>query len=118
MKDLAPDIIRQRMVIEGTLFPPASFGGEEMTRYCNEISSALKMIPVTAPVFNYDDNYGWCAYIHWKDSGMHIYSWDHRIPPFFSSDIYTCKAFLEEDVVEFTSSFFGAKLIELTWKNP
>jgi len=118
MKDLAPDITRQRMIVEGTLRPPATFGGEEMTRYCNNISQALKMTPVTAPVCNYDDNYGWCAYMHWKESGMHIYSWDHRIPPFFSIDIYTCKAFLEEDVVEFTSSFFGAKLIELTWKNP
>ena len=29
MKNLAPDIVRQRMVIEGTLRPPASFGGEK-----------------------------------------------------------------------------------------
>tara|TARA_Y100000296_G_scaffold76125_1_gene96484 strand:- start:1071 stop:1427 length:357 start_codon:yes stop_codon:yes gene_type:complete len=116
MKDLAPDITRQRMVVEGILRPPATFGGEEMTRYCNDISHALKMTPVTAPVCNYDDNYGWCAYMHWKESGMHIYSWEQRIPPFFSIDIYTCKAFREKDVVEFTSSFFGGELTEITWK--
>ena len=116
MKDLAPDIMRQRMVVEGTLRPPASFGGEKMTRYCNEISSALKMIPVTAPVCNYDDNYGWCAYMHWKESGMHVYSWNVRDPKFFSVDIYTCKKFDPARAIVFTINFFKKNLIELTWK--
>jgi len=115
MKDLAPDITRQRMVAEGTLRPPATFSGEEMTRYCNDITQALKMTPVTSPVCNYDDNYGWCAYMHWKESGMHIYSWEQRLPSFFSIDIYTCKVFSELDVIEFTRGFFGNKLLELVW---
>jgi len=117
MKDLAPDITRQRMVVEGILQPPATFGGEEMTRYCKDITKELNMTAVSSPVCSYDDAYGWCAYMHWKESGIHIYSWDHRIPSFFSIDIYTCKSFHEKDVVEFTSCFFGKKLLELEWKN-
>ena len=116
MKNLAPDIVRQRMVIEGTLRPPASFGGEKMTRYCNDISGILKMTPVTAPVCNYDDNYGWCAYMHWKESGMHIYSWDNRRPKFFSIDIYTCKSFNPRHVINYTEEFFGENLLKLTHK--
>ena len=72
-KDLAPDICRQRLVIEGTLHNP--FGSEDMTRYCHEITKVLNMTEVTSPMCNYDPNYGWCAYTHWKESGMHIYSW-------------------------------------------
>ena len=112
--DLAPDICRQRIVIEGTLHN--SFTPEEMTRYCAEVTEVLKMTAVTAPVCNYDASYGWCAYMHWKESGMHVYAWDNRKPPFFSIDIYTCKVFNELDVVEFTKKFFGNSLIDLSWK--
>jgi len=113
MKDLAPDIVRQRMVIEGTLEHP--FRGEEMTSYCEKITKVLDMTPVTSPMCNYDSRYGWCAYMHWKESGIHIYSWDARKPPFFSIDIYTCKAFGEKDVAVFTKDFFGHNLKEMVY---
>jgi S-adenosylmethionine decarboxylase len=115
MRDLAPDIIRQRMVIEGTLTRP--FAGERMTSYCEEITKVLDMTPVTSPMCNYDSHYGWCAYMHWKESGIHIYSWEKHEPAFFSIDIYTCKSFREEDVAEFTEKFFNYELIELVWKD-
>ena len=113
MKDLAPDIVRQRMVVEGTLHKP--FGPLDMVNYCNEVSKELNMTCVTAPICNYDPAYGWCAYMHWKESGIHIYAWDDRNPPFFSIDIYTCKAFKEEEVSRFTKDFFGDNLIDLEW---
>ena len=115
MRDLAPDILRQRMVVEGTLKQP--FGPLEMIGYCTEITDILNMTKVSAPICSYDKTYGWCAYMHWKESGIHIYSWEKHIPPFFSIDIYTCKFFLEEDVVEFTEKFFDHELIDLTWNN-
>jgi S-adenosylmethionine decarboxylase len=114
MKDLAPDIIRRRLVVEGTLNHP--FAGEGMTSYCEEITEVLDMTPVTSPMCNYDSNYGWCAYMHWKESGIHIYSWGKHSPPFFSIDIYTCKDFSKEDVIKYTKDFFGQNLIELSWK--
>lgn len=112
-RDLAADICRQRLIIEGTLHN--IFLPEEMTRYCSEITKVLNMNPVTAPICNHDPQYGWCAYMHWKESGLHIYSWDKHVPPFFSVDIYTCKFFNELDVAEFTKSFFDDRLIELAW---
>ena len=113
-EELAPDIYRQRMVIEGTLHN--IFLPEDMTRYCNELSKVLDMTRVTTPVCNYEPNYGWCAYVHWKESGMHIYAWDNRTPRFFSIDIYTCKKFDTKHAVEYTKEFFGENLIKLVWK--
>lgn len=113
-KELAPDIYRQRIVIEGTLHNP--FTAEQMTKYCNEVTHVLNMTAVTAPVCNYDPDYGWCAYTHWKESGMHIYAWDDRNPPFFSIDIYTCKKFKPKDAIRYTEDFFGDNLIEIAWK--
>tara|TARA_B100000214_G_scaffold371394_1_gene347710 strand:- start:151 stop:849 length:699 start_codon:yes stop_codon:yes gene_type:complete len=113
-EDLAPEIHRQRLVIEGTLHNP--FTPEEMTRYSNEITDVLNMTAVTAPVCNYDSNYGWCAYTHWKESGMHIYGWDDRSPAFFSVDLYTCKKFKPQDAVNYTEEFFGDNLIKVVWK--
>ena len=112
--DLASDIFRQRLVIEGILHLP--FHPEDMTVYCQEITTVLDMTQVTTPVCNYDPDYGWCAYTHWKESGMHIYSWDDRKPPFFSVDIYTCKPFEAEHAINYTREFFDDNLIKLVWK--
>jgi S-adenosylmethionine decarboxylase len=112
--DLAPDICRQRIVIEGTLHSP--FTPEQMTEYCIDVTKVLNMTAVTAPVCNFDSQYGWCAYMHWKESGMHIYAWDDRKPPFFSIDIYTCKSFDPWDAGRYTEEFFGEQLIKMCWK--
>jgi S-adenosylmethionine decarboxylase len=113
--DLAPDICRQRLIIEGTL--KNVFLPENMTRYCHEIASVLNMTEVTTPICNHDPDYGWCAYTHWKESGMHIYAWDKRTPKFFSIDLYTCKPFAVMTAVDYTTEFFGRDLIELIWRD-
>jgi S-adenosylmethionine/arginine decarboxylase-like enzyme len=114
-KNLAPDIQRQRLVIEGTLHNP--FKAEEMDRFCREMTKVLNMTEVTAPFCNYDPDYGWCAYVHWKESGMHIYAWDDRSPCFFSVDIYTCREFQVESALNYVKDFFKENLIEVTWKD-
>ena len=113
-KDLAPDICRQRIVIEGTLHNP--FKAEDMDRYCREMTKVLNITAATAPFCNYDPDYGWCAYVHWKESGMHVYAWDDRKPCFFSVDVYTCRAFDPETPVKYSEEFFGDNLIEITWR--
>ena len=110
-KDLAPDVVRQRMIVEGTLHN--LFTPEEITRYARELSAVLDMELITSPVLNHEPKYGWCAFVHWKESGMHIYTWDNRLPSFFSVDIYTCKEFDPENVVRYTQEFFGDSLIEI-----
>ena len=113
-EDLAPDIVRQRLIIEGTLHNV--FLPEDMTRYAKEISTVLDMEPITSPVLNHEPAYGWCAFVHWKESGMHIYAWDDRFPKFFSVDIYTCKTFNPEHALNYTREFLGDNLIKLVWK--
>ena len=113
-KDLAPDIVRQRIIIEGTLHNP--FEPEDMDKYCHEVTKVLNMTYVTAPICNYEPHYGWCAYMHWKESGLHIYSWDNGEPKFFSIDMYTCKKFDPADALRYTEEFFGDNLIQLAWK--
>ena len=75
------------------------------------------MEPIGEPQTSFADGYGWCAYMHWKESGMHVYSWERRstplAPPFFSVDIYTCKEFAWGDAVRYTEHFFGENLIKI-----
>ena len=113
-EDLAPDICRQRLIVEGTLHN--IFTPEAMTAYAKEISKVLNMELITSPVLNHEPKYGSCAFVHWKESGMHIYTWDNRVPSFFSVDIYTCKEFNPLDAVGYTEEFFGESLIKLSWK--
>lgn len=113
-KDLAPDICRQRMVVEGLLHN--TFEPDDMVTYCKDISKVLDMTPVCEPRTDHADEYGWCCFQHWKESGMHIYGWDHRSPKFFSIDIYTCKSFNPEHVINYTKEFFGDNLIDVAWK--
>ena len=113
--DLAPTIVRQRLIIEGTL--SETMCPHDMSQYVKDIGPVLNMTPVTSPMLNYNSDYGWCAYMHWKESGIHIYSWGTRTPPFFSIDIYTCKDFEENHVIDFTKAFFSNNLIELSCGN-
>ena len=112
--DLAPEICRQRIIVEGTLHN--AFNPVDMVRYCREVSIVLDMTPVSKPKTDFAEEYGWCCFMHWKESGMHIYSWDNIKPKFFSIDIYTCKTFDPWDVVRYTEEFFEDNLIKLTWK--
>ena len=107
MRDLAPHIHRQRLVIEGT--PAAPITAEEITEYLSKLSVELDMVEILAPVMHQSDLYGWAGWIHWETSGAHFYAWDE--PLFFSVDIYTCKAFSAEAAVRFTDTFFAASEI-------
>ena len=113
-KDLSPTIIRQRLIIEGTLTSPMS--AQNMSDYIEQTGPLLDMTSLMAPVLSHDAEYGWCGYMHWKESGMHMYTWDAITPAFFSVDIYTCKKFDPLDAVEFTKQFFGKNLIEIAWR--
>ena len=80
------------------------------------ISKVLDMTLVTSPVLNFHEKYGWCAFVHWIESGMHCYTWKNRSPNFFSVDIYTCKPFSPNDAENYTKEFFGDNLLELVWR--
>lgn len=109
MKDLAPEIYRQRMVIEGV--PRESITDEDIKLYLKQLSDVLEMTTLLDPVTHRSDKFGEAGWIHWESSGAHFYAWDQpRL--FFSVDIYTCKPFEEEKAVAFTKTFFQAIEVE------
>lgn len=109
MKDLAPSIYRQRLIIEG--YPAASISDEQIKDYLSKLSKVTGMIELTTPVTHQSDLYGWAGWIHWETSGAHFYAWDQPLL-FFSVDIYTCKAFDSAKAVAFTKDYFNASDIE------
>ncbi len=109
MKDLAPQILRQRLVIEG--YPAKAIGSEEIKDYLSKLSDTLHMTTLIEPVTHLSDKFGWAGWIHWESSGAHFYAWQRPIL-FFSVDIYTCKAFNNDDAVRFTKQYFSASEIE------
>lgn len=105
MKDLAPSICRQRLIIEG--YPAKSISDADIKAYLSELSKVTEMIELTTPVTHQSDRYGWAGWIHWETSGAHFYAWDDPLL-FFSVDIYTCKEFDVEKTVNFTKKYFNA----------
>lgn len=109
MKDLAPSIYRQRLVIEG--YPAQPITDAQIKDYLSKLSVVTEMVPLMEPVTHLSESYGWAGWIHWETSGAHFYAWD--VPKlFFSVDIYTCKAFSAEKACEFTKEYFAASAIE------
>ncbi|MBN4049256.1 S-adenosylmethionine decarboxylase [archaeon AH-315-M20] len=108
MKDLAPTIFRQRLIIEGTCTKPIT--SKQIKKYLMQLSNVINMKALKESVTHKSKKYGWAAWIHWETSGCHFYAWD-KPKPFFSSDIYTCKRFDVKKAVEFTKEFFKATKI-------
>lgn len=109
MIDLAPDIYRQRLIIEG--YPKSPIDDESIKRYLSELSKVIDMHELIAPVTHRSDLYGWAGWIHWETSGAHFYAWEQpRL--FFSVDIYTCKEFAPQVALDYTREFFGIESLE------
>lgn len=109
MIDLAPEIYRQRLVIEG--YPTAILTDMQIKEYLTRLSTEIGMTTIMEAVTHRSDTYGEAAWIHWETSGAHFYSWEQpRL--FFSVDIYTCKAFDEQKAVGFTKAFFGIDSVQ------
>jgi hypothetical protein len=113
MPDLAPMIVRKRMVVEGTCRWPIV--EDQIVRYLKELSDVCEMDLLVEPVTHVSDRYGWAAWVHWENSGAHFYAWD--VPKlFFSVDIYTCKEFDYQRACEFTKAFFQApEIVAMTF---
>jgi hypothetical protein len=102
VRDLAPQIIRQRLVVEGTC--RSLIERHHIEEYLGRLSGVCDMQALTEPVTHHSERFGWAGWIHWETSGAHFYAWDE--PIFFSADIYTCKAFDPAPVVRFTADYF------------
>lgn len=114
-KNLAPGLVRQRLVIEGTT--DKIVGPEGIRQYLSELAKITKMEVIKRNYPNPEaysaHECGYGGWIHWKTSGAVFYSYP-TTPALFTVDTYTCKPFSVNDAVEFTKKFFNAK--ELVWQ--
>ena len=108
LRDLAPRIHRQRLVIEG--IPAAPIDAAAIVDYLKGLSDVCGMLTLIDPITHRSDRYGWAGWIHWETSGAHFYAWESPVL-FFSVDIYTCKRFDPMAAIAHTERSFRAAQI-------
>ena len=109
MKNLAPNILRQRLLIEG--FYTTDMSKEILEKYLLNVAEHLNLRTYGKPIIfspasgmGRDENAGYDAFVPLIDSGISAYVWSHV--KFFSTVIYTCKSFDEQAAIEFTQEYF------------
>ncbi|MBI2541597.1 S-adenosylmethionine decarboxylase [Candidatus Woesearchaeota archaeon] len=113
MKNLAPNLTRQRLLIEG--FYEIKVDRKIVENYFKNIAKALKLKTYRKPIIfspggvGKKENQGYDAFVPLIDSGIAVYIWANA--KFFSIVIYTCKSFHEKRAVSETKRFFKAKKI-------
>lgn len=110
-KNLAPNIIRQRVMIEGTT--KELVGPEQISSYLLALAEVTKMEVIGGPYTRSAHELGFAGWIHWRTSGCHFYSYSGS-PALFTVDCYTCKPFSCEAAAEFTKNYFHT--LELVWR--
>ncbi len=109
MKNLAPDITRQRLLIEG--FYKIDADKAVIEDYFKKITDGLNLRVYGNPIIfspggeGKEENQGYDAFIPLIDSGISVYVWSRA--KFLSLIIYTCKSFDEEKAIEITKEFWG-----------
>ena|SRR3990167_10337995 len=108
MKNIAPHIIRQRLLIEGIF-------EKEVTR--DVLSDYLRGVAAHLGLRTYgeaiifspagqgkEENQGFDAFIPLIDSGISAYIWSKD--KFFSIILYTCKHFNDDEALAYTKKYF------------
>lgn len=115
MKNLAPHIKRQRLLIEG--FYSIEVNESIIKSYFNDITHYLNLRIYGEPIIfspksleGKKENQGYDAFVPLIDSGISVYIWSSS--KFISLIIYTCKDFDENNAVEFTQSFWMISEVE------
>jgi S-adenosylmethionine decarboxylase len=110
IKNLAPDIFRQRLLIES--FYTIDISRETVEKYLLDIAENLSLRTYGKPVIfaptssmGQEKNAGYDAFIPLIDSGISAYFWSNA--KFFSIVIYTCKGFDEQAAIDFTREYFA-----------
>ncbi|MDO8634169.1 MAG: S-adenosylmethionine decarboxylase [archaeon] len=110
-KNLAPDLVRQRVIIECTTKKMVS--QEQIKKYLLGLAKVTKMQVLSGPFTDTAHELGESGWVHWKTSGAHVYSYPTK-SPLLTVDCYTCKPFSVKDAVDFTKKYFEA--IEIVYK--
>lgn len=114
MKDIAPKILRQRLLIEATY--DITVSEETIKTFLLELAKHLDMRTYGDPLIYSPKgkgkkmNQGFDAFIPLIDSGFSLYVWTAQ--NFLSLVMYTCKKFENDKAIAFTENFFKAPQIE------
>jgi len=114
MKNLAPDILRQRLLIEG--FYNIEVDKKVIEDFFYSITQYLNLKVYGEPIIfspggeGKEENQGYDAFIPLIDSGISLYVWSNS--RFFSVILYTCKSFDSQKAISFTKDFFKSEAIE------
>jgi S-adenosylmethionine decarboxylase len=109
VEDLARDIVRLRLLIEG--FFTVDVDEAVIRRYFDELTTALDLSAYGEPTIfspaGLGDaaNQGYDAFLPMIDSGISLYVWSTR--RFLSVVVFTCKHFAVDRALETTKSFFA-----------
>lgn len=114
MRDLAPGIVRQRLLIEGKYSTDVS--QDTVESFLIGIASHLDLRTYGTPIVHAPggigkgENEGFDAFIPLIDSGISLYVWSSA--KFFAAVLFTCKDFDVERAVEYTKNYFDVIDIE------
>lgn len=95
MKDLAPNITRQRFLMEG--YSGIEVNKEQIENYFKKVTNNLNLRMYGEPIIfspggeGKEENQGYDAFVPLIDSGISLYYWASA--KFLSVVIYTCKSF-------------------------
>jgi hypothetical protein len=114
VRDLAPDIVRQRLLIEG--YYSVDVDSAVVEKYLVGVAARLNLRTYGNPIVHApggvgkDENAGFDAFIPLIDSGISLYVWSKK--RFFATVLFTCKGFEVESALQFTRNYFGASDLE------
>jgi S-adenosylmethionine decarboxylase len=109
MPRIAPEIIRQRLLIEG--YYSTHVGEAQVDEYLHGVAAHLGLrtyggSTIYAPGGRgRAENQGFDAFLPLVDSGISLYVWTG--PRFVAAVLFTCRAFDEAAAVTYTREFFG-----------
>jgi len=110
MKDLAPNIFRQRLIIEGLY--KIEITPLKLEEFMRTLSELLEMTIIYEPIVkNLAENInpihkGFECVMIWAESGVSLYTWE--LEKFFTIDIYSCKKYDIDTVANFAKDHFYA----------
>ncbi|MEI6552985.1 MAG: S-adenosylmethionine decarboxylase [bacterium] len=114
MKNIAPQILRKRLLIEAKFTTLVQ--EDDVKNYLLNLAQALDLRVYGDPIIHSpsgqgkEENQGFDAFVPLIDSGISLYIW--TTAKFLSCVLYTCKDFSTEKAIEFTKDFFKTKELE------
>ena len=114
MKNLAPDIFRKRLIIEG--FFESTVTEQNIREFFTYLTTTLQLRTYGDPIIHAtsglgkESNQGYDAFVPLIDSGIYLAVWANQ--KFLSLIIYTCKDFNSMLAVKSTKEFFAMEASE------